>query len=51
MQDVLGVVVTNLDLIMGGCVIDASMTGLVVALVMAMPSQSMAERGGDGDTP
>jgi hypothetical protein len=32
-------------------VIDPSMRGLVVALVMAMPSPIMAALGGDGDTP
>lgn len=34
-QGVLGVVIANLDLIMGWCVLDPSMRGLVVALVMA----------------
>ena len=47
----MGVVVANLDLIMGWCVLDPSMRGLVVALVMAVLSPIMAALGGDGDTP
>lgn len=50
-QGVLGVVITNLDLIMGWCVLDPSMRGLVVALVMAVLSPIMAALGGDGDKP
>ncbi len=41
----------SLDLIMGWCVLDPSMRGLVVALVMAVLSPIMAALGGDGDTP
>lgn len=44
-QGVLGVVVANLDLIMGWCVLDPSMRGLVVALVMAVLSPVMAAIG------
>ena len=50
-QGVLGVVIANLDLIMGWCVLDPSMRGLVVALVMAVLSPIMAALGGDGDKP
>lgn len=48
-QGVLGVVIANLDLIMGWCMLDPSMRGLVVALVMAVLSPIMAALGGDGD--
>ena len=51
LQGVLGVVVANLDLIMGWCVIDPSVRALVVALVMAVLSPVMAAIGGGGDTP
>lgn len=50
-QGVLGVVIANLDLIMGWCVLDPDMRGLVVALVMAVLSPVMAALGGDGDKP
>ena len=50
-QGVLGVVIANLDLIMGWCVLDLGMRGLVVALVMAVLSPVMAALGGDGDKP
>ena len=51
-QGVLGVVIANIDLIMGWCVLDPSVRGLVVALVMAVLSPIMAARGGgDGDKP
>ncbi len=50
-QGVLGVVIANLDLIMGWCVLDPGMRGLVVALVMAVSSPVMAALGGDGDKP
>ena len=49
-QGVLGVVVANLDLIVGWCVMDPSVRAFVVALVMAVLSPIMAELGG-GDTP
>lgn len=51
-QGVLGVVVANLDLIMGWCVMDPSVRALVVALMMAVLSPVMAALGGNGgDTP
>ena len=50
-QGVLGVVIANLDLIMGWCVLDPSMRALMVALVMAVLSPVMAVLGGDDDTP
>lgn len=51
-QGVLGVVIANLDLIMGWCVMDPSVRALVVALVMAVLSPIMAALGGgDGDKP
>lgn len=50
-QGVLGVVIANLDWIMGWCVLDPSMRGLVMALVMAVSSPIMAALGGDGDKP
>lgn len=45
-QGVLGVVIANLDLILGWCVLDPSMRALVVALVMAVLSPIMAALGG-----
>ena len=45
-QGVLGVVIANIDLIMGWCVLDPSVRGLVVALVMAVFSSIMAALGG-----
>ena len=45
-QGVLGVVIANIDLIMGWCVLDPSVRGLVVALVMAVLSPAMAALGG-----
>ena len=50
-QGVLGVVIANIDLILGWGVLDPSVRGLVVALVMAVLSPIMAALGGDGDTP
>ena len=50
-QGIIGVIIANLDLIMGWCVLDPSMRGLVVALVMAVLSPIMAALGGDGDKP
>ena len=50
-QGVLGVVIANLDLIMGWCALDPGMRGLVVALVMVVLSPIMAALGGDGDKP
>lgn len=48
-QGVLGVVVANLDLIVGACVLDPSQRALVVALVMAVLSPIMAALGGNED--
>ena len=48
-QGVLGVIVANLDLILGWCVVDPSVKALVVALVMAVLSPVMAVLGGDAD--
>ena len=45
-QGVLGVVIANIDLIMGWCVLDPSVRGLVVALVMVVLSPIMAALGG-----
>ncbi len=45
-QGVLGVVIANIDLIMGWCVLDPSVRGLVVALVMVALSPIMAALGG-----
>ena len=50
-QGVLGMVIANIDLILGWCVLDPSVRGLVVALVMAVLSPIMAALGGDDDTP
>ncbi|WP_165043010.1 alanine racemase [Adlercreutzia sp. ZJ138] len=44
-QGVLGVLVANLDLILGWCVVDPGVRALVVALVMAVLSPVMAEIG------
>ena len=44
-QGVLGVVVANLGLIVGACVLDPSQRALVVALVMAVLSPIMAQLG------
>jgi len=45
-QGVIGVVVANLDLIVGWCVMDPSVRTPVVAPVMAVLSPVMAELGG-----
>lgn len=44
-QGLLGVLIANLDLIVGWCVLDAAQRALVVALVMAVLSPIMAEIG------
>lgn len=49
-QGVIGVLIANVDLIVGWCVLDPAVRGLVVALVMAVLSPVMAELGG-GDAP
>lgn len=48
-QGILGVVVANLDLIVGACVFDPSQRALVVALVMAVLSPIMAALGNEED--
>lgn len=48
-QGVIGVLVANVDLIVGWCVVEPQVRGLVVALVMAVLSPVMAELGGGGD--
>ena len=48
-QGILGVVVANLDLIVGACVLDPSQRALVVALVMAVLSPLMAALGDEED--
>jgi hypothetical protein len=45
---VIGVLVANLDLIVGWCMLDPSVRALVVALVMAVLSPLMAELGEHG---
>lgn len=48
-QGVIGVLIANVDLIVGWCVFDPSVRALVVALVMAVLSPVMATLGsGDG---
>lgn len=44
-QGVLGVVVANIDMIMGACVLDPAARALCVALCMAVLSPVMAEIG------
>ena len=48
-QGILGVVVANLDMIVGACVLDPSQRALVVALVMAVLSPIMAALGNEED--
>ena len=48
-QGVLGVLIANIDLILGWCVLDPSVRALVVALVMAVLSPVMAAIGGSDD--
>ena len=48
-QGVLGVIVANIDLIVGSCVFDPSTRGVIVALVMAVLSPIMAMLGGDAE--
>lgn len=50
-QGVLGVIIANIDLILGYAIIDPSARALVVALTMAVLSPAMAllgEAGNDG---
>ena len=44
-QGILGVVVANLDLIVGAAILDPTQRALVVALVMAVLSPIMAQLG------
>lgn len=44
-QGILGVIVANIDLIVGQCVLDPQWRALVVALVMAVLSPIMAQLG------
>lgn len=44
-QGILGVIVANIDLIVGQCVLDPQWRALVVALVMAVLSPVMAQLG------
>lgn len=46
-QGVIGVIVANLDLILGVMVVEPQVRSLLVALVMAVLSPVMAELGGD----
>ena len=48
-QGIMGVIVANVDLIVGACVMDPTQRALVVALVMAVLSPIMATLGGEGD--
>ena len=45
LQGIIGVLIANLDLILGYMVFDPSMRALIVALVMAILSPIMAELG------
>ena len=45
-QGIIGVVIANLDIIIGSFVIDPAWKGIVVALVMAILSPVMAAIGG-----
>lgn len=49
-QGVLGVVVANVDLLMGVAVLDPTWRALCVAVVMAVLSPVMAELGKAGDS-
>ena len=49
-QGVLGVVVANVDLLMGAAVLDPTWRALCVAMVMAVLSPVMAELGKAGDS-
>ena len=48
-QGILGVVIANIDLIVGYCILDPTQRGVVVALVMAVLSPIMAALGGNGE--
>ena len=44
-QGIMGVIVANIDLLVGACVLDPQWRALVVALVMAVLSPTMAMLG------
>lgn len=46
-QGVMGVLVANMDLIFGQCLVDPAWRGLAAAIVMAVLSPIMAEMGGE----
>lgn len=48
LQGVIGVIIANLDLLVGYVMIPAELRPFVVALVMAVLSPIMAALGGDG---
>lgn len=48
-QGIIGVLIANIDLIVGYVVFDPSMRALIVALVMAILSPIMAELGRKGE--
>ena len=48
-QGVIGVIVANIDLLMGCVILDPQYRALVVALVMAVLSPIMAEMGRDAN--
>lgn len=48
-QGILGVIIANVDLIVGAAVFDPTQRALAVALVMAVLSPIMATLGGEGD--
>ena len=51
-QGVLGVVIANIDLILGYAILDPTLRALVVAFLMAIRSPVMADLGGGaGDKP
>lgn len=50
-QGILGVIVANLDLLLGMVVLDPTMRPVVVALVMAVLSPIMAMMGTDSGEP
>ena len=49
-QGVLGVVVANVDVLLGAVVLEPTWRAIVVALVMAVLTPVMAELGGSGST-
>lgn len=49
LQAVIGVIIANIDLLMGYVILDPSMRAFVVALVMAVLSPVMALLGGEPD--